>query len=448
LARAGHAVRLATVRFAGRPLDQARLWDLQPGEAPLPLGRDVPLPEGRLGLVLAAEAQSFEATAAVGSTDLVNRELADLPPALPLWCDYFGDPMAERQMLARLHGTDHLVADQWATLIPALRRADRFSGCSRRQMGALYGQLGAVGRLNRFTASEPLVHCLEPWIESLPVTSETGPFLRGPVAPAESLIVLQTGGFNTWLDVPSLIEALHRAMRREPRLVFAATGGTIPGHDEHSFAEFQRLVAASPFRSRFFSLGWLPLDRVPRVIAEADLGLNVDRPGAEGWLGTRNRLLDWLRGGLPIVTTIGSELAEELVQAGCAHGAAQGDPASVAEAILRVLTSPAGYRERARRLASGERFEASRCLKPLLDWAANPRPAPDLQAWREQRAEPPALWLNAEASARRLAEADQAGRERDGLRRRLDALEGSRLVRVSLKLRRLLGGPRRRGNGG
>jgi hypothetical protein len=208
--------------------------------------------------------------------------------------DYFGDPMAERQMLALRHGSDEGLADQWNLVAPALARADRLSGCSADQCAAILGQLGAVGRLGRFTVSDRLIHRLPPWIEPIPIDIDCEPLVRGTQMPQDAYLIIQTGGFNTWLDVHTLFAALELAMAANPRLHFAATGGAIPGHHVGGFQWFAAQVAKSQFKDRYHPLGWVPLGQVPRVISEGDLGStwisSVPRgswgPATGSWIGS------------------------------------------------------------------------------------------------------------------------------------------------------------------
>jgi hypothetical protein len=389
------------------------------------------------GPLLAREAAQCGALAAVGTTDVMNHALAMAGLDVPIWMDYFGDPMAERQMLALRLGSDGGLADQWALVAPALARADRLSGCSTAQCGAIEGQLGAMGRLGRHTARERLVHRIPPWIEPIQRPAAAAPVLRGVRVPGDAFLVIQTGGFNTWLDVQTLFEGLERAMAAEPRLHFAATGGAIPGHGGGGFEWFERAAQSSRFRSRYHLLGWLPLAQVPQVIAEADATLNVDLECAEGRLGTRNRLMDWLLGRAAVISTPGCELAIELGDRGYIDLIPHGAPGAVAEALARVVAQPGEARRRA---AAGEQYlrEAHRpatCLKPLLDWAREPKPASDLLNEAGQGKDPRSLRSRALGA---VALADQARRlaaRAEWLQRRLARIEGSRLVRWALFVR-------------
>ena len=447
LARAGHPVRLVTARFggtAGATVEISR-YDVC-GET----GLDQPRLEGpRRGTVaaggvpalLAQEAEDCGASAAIGTTDLMNHALAEAFAGLPLpvWMDFFGDPMAEVQLLAGRGGSDERIDEQWAVYAAALARADRVSGCSREQCAALLGELGAVGRLTRHTAGAALVERVPPWYEPIPIDLEPVSPLRGAAVGEDAFVVVQTGGFNTWLDVPTLFDGLDQAMEGYGRIHFACTGGAIDGHYSGGFEEFARRVEASRHRDRFHLLGWLPAGLVPRVIAEGDVGLNVDLAVAEGRLGTRNRILDWLGGGLEVISTPGCELADELAGEGHLTIVPHGDAGAVAGALLAAAGRP-----RRDRTAAGEdagrhvrrAYHPAESLRPLLDWAAAPEPAPDLLAYSRGLATPPMLLTQARGASRAERQRREEAQRLGEMERRLAELEGSRLVRLAMRLRR------------
>jgi hypothetical protein len=464
LARAGHPTRLVCTRF-GEGGATATRYDLAigPGAAVLPEGHPLTPPNAGdnasdadnagngnnarvhgnavgagLAALLADEARDWGAQAAVGTSDVMNLALAQSGLEIPIWMDYLGDPMAERQLLALRHGSDGGVDDQWAMLAPVLARADKLSGCSTEQCAALLGELGAVGRLGRHTATYPLVHCVYPWVEPIAPLPAAKPLLRGSKVPANAFLAIQTGGFNTWLDVEMLFAALELAMAKAPRVHFAVAGGAIPGHYGRGYEWFEQQVKASPRRDRYHLLGWLAAGDVPRLLAEADLGLNLDLPCAEGILGTRSRLLDWLLAGLPIVSTPGCETAQEMAAAGYLTLAPMGDAKAAARAIVAAAAArPEFLREAARQgsrwLAKAHAPEA--CLRPLLAWAEAPKPAPDLQAWRLGEDEPPALWRQAAQAAQALAARRRSEQKTAWMEQKLARLEGSRWVRMALRLR-------------
>jgi hypothetical protein len=261
--------------------------------------------------------------------------------------------------------------------------------------------------------------------------------VRGRLAPGDAILIVQTGGFNTWLDVETLAAALERAIAAEPRIHFAASGGAIPGHYAGGFERFEAAARASRYADHYHLVGWRPLAEVPRLLAEADLAINLDVWCVEGRHGTRNRLMDWVLAGLPVISTPGCELAEELGKAGYLRLVPHGDAAAAARAILTIAAGPDHSRKAAGIGAAYLRrtHAAPQCLAPLLVWAGAPQSASDLQAWRGGQASPPALWRLAACADASFRQVRRQAQKHAWMERRLARLEGSRLVRWALRLR-------------
>ncbi len=317
--------------------------------------------------------------AVITTTDVMNLASAMAGEGVPRWMDFNGHPMVERQELSRVHSCDDGLADQWNQVLPSLLAGDHFSTCSTPQKYALIGELGAVGRLNRFTSGHDLVTSIPPG----PVFHEgkpTGiPALRGRLYPENAFCLLWNGGFNTWVDEEMLFKGVEAAMIREERLHFLLTGGAIEGHDESTFVRFQERVNGSPVRSRFHFCGWVPLEHLPDYYAAADAAINLDRFSYEALLGCRNRLFSWIRFGLPVITTPESEITGLLVERGLAAAVRTGDSAGLAALLADMVQNPAEYKEMAVKAARflAEEYTYERLLQPLVAWARDPRTAPD-----------------------------------------------------------------------
>jgi len=115
LAKAGHCVRLVCAPFGQDGL--VRRYDLAPQ-------RDPVLCEGDNFTLQSGELPT--GSRAGGGFPGPGRRRLDRPDEprpgprrarLPIWMDYFGDPMAERQMLALRLGSDDGLARQWALLV-------------------------------------------------------------------------------------------------------------------------------------------------------------------------------------------------------------------------------------------------------------------------------------------------------------------------------------------
>lgn len=341
----------------------------------------VPLDVVALTQLIDAAAERLNPDALVVLTDGVALAAARCRWHGPLYVDYNGHPMAERQMQGAVHENDDSLAAQWAFVLPVLLRADRFATCSRAQRLALIGELGAAGRINARTCGHELVDVLRP---PLPFDEEFRPtrpgFLRGGHVAPDARIILFTGGYNTWLDEELLFEAVERTLAHDPRALYVSTGGEIRGHVSRVFQRFRARVEASPHRDRYRFLGWLDHADYVDCCLEADVGVMTDRWTLEGELGCRNRLYGWLWGGMRAVATDLAEIVHaELGPAGLVSGTPTGDVEGFAGALGRELalgrfdaSAAAERRQLLRRLCAPAVY-----YRDFTRWLAAPERAPD-----------------------------------------------------------------------
>lgn len=323
----------------------------------------------------------FHPGAVVALTDAMASVAAEALEDIPLWVDWFGHPMAERQMANAVHDNDVSLKDAWWHVLTALLHADRFSGCSNAQRLAIVGELGAAGRLNAKTCGTELVHILRP---ALPFEKEfvrrPEPFLRGKRVPADARIVLFSGGYNTWLDEETLFKAVDEVLARDPRAVYVSTGGAIDGHVTVVFERFRHLIEKSAHRDRYVFLGWVGHEDFEQCTLEADVGVVCDRPTLEGELGCRNRLFGWIWGGMRAVSASLSENQRtDLEPNGLVRGTPLGNPLELAAAIAEELAlGRFPEAEAAERRATLRRVcSPAACYAPLLEWVRDPVRAPD-----------------------------------------------------------------------
>lgn len=314
----------------------------------------------------------------VGVTTAGAAAAADYADSLPLWADLYGSIMAEAQVKALVYGDDSYLAHFWEMERKVLERADLISAVSERQKWAVVGELGMWGRLNQWTSGYDFV-------KVIPVASETtpyarrAPFVRGKWVDENAFIVLYTGGYNTWTDVETLFKALECVMAVRPEVVFVSTGGQIEGHDDMTYARFQSMIRQSAFRDRYKLLGWLSSEALQSCYLESNVGVITDRASYEALLGSRTRVLDWMRAGLPCILSSLTELAQAVVEAdaGMAYPPANVD--ELAHCLLRCAeqrSATAAMGQRARQLLL-ERYSFEMTTQALQAWVGQPTHAPD-----------------------------------------------------------------------
>lgn len=306
--------------------------------------------------------------AVIGACDYPASRAVQVAGDLPVWADVHGYPMGEAQAKAFHYNEPGYLHHFWNIHRPVLQRADRFSVTSERQRMALIGELGCMGRLNNHTFMEPLVTQIPiAWDPETLFTERT----RDRDDP---LVVFFSGGYNLWCDIDTLFKGLETAMFADERIRFLSTGGAISGHDDHTYPRFEKMVEASKFRDRFDLRGWVPRSELVECQQQAHLGINVDLPCYETLIGARNRITEFTALGIPVLTTLGSEISQILFYKNNALTVPMQAPDTLANEILLAADHPARMQEMAKE--ARELFEHDytfhKTVRPLLEWCENP----------------------------------------------------------------------------
>ena len=301
-----------------------------------------------------------------------------LDVSVPIWIDLCGHVMAEAQAKAAVYRDDSYLDYFFRKMLGSLFKGDVFSTVSDAQGWALIGELGMAGRLNSRTDGVRLVHTIPCGVEEEDYSHEKN-VLRGIDVEDDDFVVLWSGGFNTWTDIDTMFEGLSYAMDRDPSIRFVATGGQIDGHDEITYPRFVDLIEASPHRDKFILKGWLQRDLVPNYYFEADVGINCEKDIYEVRLGSKHRILDWSRAGLPVVSTRVTELSEAVEEDNVGFICEAGDPEALGRAVLRAVERRDELKEIGNRfrLAMRRRYGFGESTSALRNWARSPVFAPD-----------------------------------------------------------------------
>lgn len=303
----------------------------------------------------------------------------------PFWVDLHGALMMEAQTRAHLINDDNILLEYWEQEEVCLRNADVFSTVTERQKMALIGELAAVGRLNRYTFGYEFVYTIPSSIEETEeiITknkqSVKKKILREKFVSEDDFVILWSGGYNAWTDIKTLFTALQQVMETNPKIKFVSTGGPILKHDEQTYPRFLELINTSKYRNQFVMLGWVPTEDVELYYYESDLGINIDSYHYETLLGTRTRLIHMMKVGLPVLTSLGTELSQIIHDNNLGLTFSIGKSEELKEKIEYAFT----HREELRRL--GERaqqyvlthFNCEKTTQKLQEWVNQPWHAPD-----------------------------------------------------------------------
>lgn len=311
------------------------------------------------------------------SSLLVSKISAALNIPKPIWFDR-GDLMAEAQLKSYNDQNDTLPKEFSKFEKHILSRGDVFSSVSFPQKCSVIGRLGGAGRLTRLTLGYEFVHVIPCGIEK-EAYQKKKTMLRGKIVENDDLVVLWSGGYNTWADVDTLFNGLEAAISKNEKIKFVSTGGSIAGHDDFTYKRFLDLIAKSKYKKNFIMLDWLPFHDLPDIYSESDLGVNIDKNCYETLLGSRHRLLEWMKGGLPFVTTTPSEFTQFLCNKQLAFPFESGNANSLSSTIQKLSENRNILKNCSSRIKSFviDHYLYQDTTLSLQRWAKEPKFAPD-----------------------------------------------------------------------
>ncbi len=314
--------------------------------------------------------------AIIGACDYPASRACQAAGDIPVWADIHGYPMGEAQAKAFHYDEPGYIHHFWNIHRPALFRGDRFSVTSERQRMALIGELGAMGRLNHKTFSQDLA-------TTIPIAWDPNtPYQHNSRGKDDPFTVFFCGGYNLWCDVENLFHAIELAMEQDGRIRFLSTGGLIEGHDEKTYPKFEALVKQSKFKDRFNLRGWVSRDELEQCYHKAHLGINCDLVCYESLVGARNRITEWMARGVPVLTTLTTEISQIIFYKGAALTVPPQNPELMANEIILAANHPDKLEKLAQeaRAIFEESYTYRRTVGDLIEWCKNPVRSGDASA--------------------------------------------------------------------
>ena len=298
---------------------------------------------------------------------------------IPFWADLFGHVMAEAQARAYIDEDDSCLFHYWNSEYNIISGADIFSCVSSRQQYALIGELGAIGRLNKYTSGYDFTGVIPCGLPPVEYKYKKNVFRGKDNIGKEDFVVLWTGGYNTWTDVDTLFKGITEAMEKNPKIKFVSTGGEIPEQDLKTYPRFLSMIESSPYKDRFLMKGWVPGKDVPDYYQEANAGINIDKDIYEVRLGSKNRILDWFRAGLCVLSSNVCELTDIIEKEKLGYTFKPYDHEDLSRKLIYIADN---IDEASRTAIAGKRyamanFNFERTTEKLQKWVIDPAFAPD-----------------------------------------------------------------------
>jgi glycosyltransferase involved in cell wall biosynthesis len=310
----------------------------------------------------------------------VYRSEAD--PRIPTAVDLY-DPVLIENIGLQPHDADgaRSFAGYLSGVLPILKRGDYFICANERQRYYYLGVLNTLGRINPLTYSSDMLDLVPFGVDSVPPQKQQT-VMRGSLVGLEDPVILWFSGIYPWFDAYTLIEAMPQVIKALPAVKLVVMGGVHPrGHapDDEYKRTVRRADELGLTGSHIFFTGWRPYEERADWYMEADLAVTTHKQSLETELSHRTRVIDFLWGGLPAITSSGDAVGELLVEKGCGLTVAPGDVPALAETIIKVLGDNDRRTEmsRAAKAMAATELTWKAVLKPLADFCADPRIAAD-----------------------------------------------------------------------
>lgn len=300
---------------------------------------------------------------------------------LPVWADLFGDPLAEFHAAQVRTGEPLNIPLRdlvWKFQREVLAHADRISTVSDAQRHATLGQLLLLGRVRAeadVTSRVVEIPCAVPdaWCEVTPAPPFPPELARQGLKPS-TLMLYFGGSWNAWLDDEAIARRLAVLAASIPalRIIFAPiiTNEADAHRCEHFLKEVERLKFAGS------------LHRIPppegrgedAILAHMNAAILLDREIPESLLGSRNRLLSFIRCGTVPLVSPNSELCHSLLAHGLAVDAATPTDAQLLEELQLILAYTPEERQQWRRTAAEylRHVTFQKTMLPVREWIKNP----------------------------------------------------------------------------
>ena len=268
-----------------------------------------------------------------------------------------------------------------AGVVPILKRGDFFVCANERQRYYYIGVLNVLGRINPLTYSSRFLELVPFGVEAQP-PAKSMEAMRGSLVARDDEVILWFSGIYPWFDAHTLIEAMPAVLKERPKAKLVVMGGVHPrGHapdDEFKRTEKRARELGLVGNSVFFT-DWRPYDERANWYLESDLAVTTHKPSLETELSHRTRVVDFLWGGLPVITTRGDAVGEMCRSRGCGSTVPPGEPGPLAEEIVRILGDK---KMRAEMSAIATEIAATeltwkKVVRPLAEFCAAPEIAAD-----------------------------------------------------------------------
>ena len=290
---------------------------------------------------------------------------------LPLWVDFYGDPLIEKIGQDLHHGNQHgTLAMRWR-LRQVLTYTDRFSVCSESQKSLLIGALLYSGRIDFKNMKRSLVNVFMYLNESGSSQKRTPD--RPERTSTTPVAILYNGSVNSWTDVTFLSEVLEEVLEARPHVQFVQFGKNIV-HKEH-LESFRKFSEKKGIKERAQFLGEITEEKAQELYRNSHICISADIDTLETRFGWRTRYVRAIAEGLVVVSTLGNDLAAMLADDGVGLFSEIGNKTSFVKNLLLLIDDASLWKQLSDKGVKyiAEKSQDDSQFDPLLKWLESPQ---------------------------------------------------------------------------
>jgi len=207
----------------------------------------------------------------------------------------------------------------WNTAFP---RGDFFICANETQYHFYNGVLSALGRINPVTYNHNILDILPYGIHSKELIHNKS-VCKNVLIKDTDFMILWFGGLYPWFDIKPLLLSVKDLSIKNSDVKLVILGGRNPFVTDKKFMQqydFALDFAKKEdlFEKNIFFIDWIAYEERNNWYMESDLVVNLHHKSKETIYSWRTRIIDYIWGELPILTTGGDEASEYLAKKDCA----------------------------------------------------------------------------------------------------------------------------------
>jgi glycosyltransferase involved in cell wall biosynthesis len=208
----------------------------------------------------------------------------------------------------------------WNTAFP---RGDFFLCANETQYHFYNGVLSALGRINPLTFGKNLLDIVPYGIYNKPLAHDKV-VCKGKIIEKSDFMVLWFGGLYPWFDIKPLLDSIKKLSLMHPDIKLIILGGKNPFVVDQKFMKQYEIAMnfaknEELLNNNIFFIDWIPYEERNNWYIESDLVINLHHKTKETIYSWRTRIVDFIWGEIPLLSTGGDEATEYLAKKDCAR---------------------------------------------------------------------------------------------------------------------------------